>query len=407
MNRVEGIVSRIIDQVRRGGDTSLVRLTLKYDGVRLGRGKIRVGKQEVKQSTRLAGSRFDRLVRSTARNIKLYHRKQMPRSKTFKNSHGASVGWLYRPVDRAGVYIPGGTAPLVSTALMTIVPARVAGVGEIVVCTPPGKDGEINPYILAACNLLGADTICRVGGAQAIAAMAFGTKSVPKVDTIVGPGNIYVTEAKRQLYGRVGIDMTAGPSEVVIIADGSADPAIIAVDLLSQAEHDIRSRAVLLATSKRLIDEVRGEMQRQLKKLPRRPLVLKAIRRGLELIRCRSLSEAVVMANRIAPEHLEIMTGNPEGLVQSIRNAGAIFVGTFSATALGDYVAGPSHVLPTGGTARYFSALSVNTFLKQMSYIKYDLPSIGKAAAAAERLAELEGLEAHAEAVRMRKRKSK
>jgi histidinol dehydrogenase len=296
-------------------------------------------------------------------------------------------------------------APLVSTALMTIVPARVAGVREIIVCTPPGRDGRIDVFLLAACRLLGADRVFRVGGAQAIAAMAFGTESVPRVDLIVGPGNRYVTEAKRQLYGKVGIDMTAGPSEVAIIADGGADPALVAADMLSQAEHDVSSVAALFTDSSDLIRGVRKELRKQLRELPSGSIAFRTVRSGVRFVRCRSLTEAAECANRMAPEHLEIIMEKPQRIIPLIRNAGAVFVGPDTPTALGDYVAGPSHVLPTGGTARFFSVLSVDAFLKRVSCLRYDRASIMRAGPAAQRLAVLEGLEAHAKSVGMRMKK--
>lgn len=404
MDKLEKTVAEIIGSVKAGGNATLLRLTAKYDGVRLDRGRIRVPKVEIDRAVTRGGARFKKILKDAAGNVELYHRRQMPRRELFRNRHGASVGWFYRPIERVGIYVPGGTAPLVSTALMTIIPARVAGVGSIVVCTPPGRGGEVNPFILAACRLLGADTVCRVGGAQAIAAMAFGTRSVPKVDLIAGPGNVYVTEAKRQLYGRVGIDMTAGPSEVAIIADAGAPAGYIAADLLSQAEHDPKSRALLLSTSSRLIEKVRSEINHRLATPPVKRPAGAGIRRRLKFVKCRSISDAVARANRIAPEHLEIFTAKPREPVVSVVNAGAVFIGPYSATAIGDYTAGPSHVLPTAGTSRFFSVLSVDTFLKRISYIEYDRASLKRAAAAAEGLAELEGLEAHAESIRVRRK---
>jgi len=395
MIAVEKIVSRIIEQVRLQGDRALVSLSMKYDRVRLPRGGIRVPPSEIASAVQCAGIDFARLIRSVARNIAAYHRAQLPRDRAFKNMHGARVGWRYVPVERVGVYLPAGKAPLVSTALMTIVPAKVAGVRDITVASPPQRDGGINPFVLAACHLLGADRIVRVGGAQAIAAMALGTKSIPRVDLIVGPGNVYVTEAKRQLYGRVGIDMTAGPSEVAIVADGSAPPDLVAADLLSQAEHDRLSVAILFTTSARLIRRVQEEIRKQSQRSNESVS-------GVRYVRCRNIGEATELINRMAPEHLQIMTVNPGAIAARVRNAGAIFAGPFSATAFGDYVAGPSHVLPTGGTARFFSALSVETFLKRISCIRYNKNSAAKAIPLAERLAQIEGLRAHARALRLR-----
>lgn len=395
-------VAGIIAQVRRGGDRALLRLTRRYDRARVGRDALIVKRGEIAAARRMTGPGFARLVQRVARNIAAYHRRQIPRPEMFRNVHGAQVGWIWAPVDRVGVYIPAGTAPLVSTALMTIVPARVAGVGKIVVATPPRRDGSVDPHLLAACDELGADLIVRAGGAQAVAALAFGTRRIPRVDLIVGPGNIYVTEAKRQLYGEVGIDMTAGPSEVAIIADRNADASFIAADLLSQAEHDPLSAAVLFTPSAALAARVRKEVRAQAKALPRVAALLAKGGAGIRIVRCRNLADAVVRANRMAPEHLEIVTAKPRKVLSSVRHAGAVFLGPHSPTALGDYVAGPSHVLPTGRAARFAQVLSVETFLRRISCVRYDRTSVRKAAPAAERLAEIEGLSAHRRALRMR-----
>lgn len=399
---VESAVAGIIAQVRRGGDRALVRLARRYDRARIGPGSIVVKRKEIAAARRRTGPGFARLVQRVARNIAAYHRRQMPRPEMFRNIHGAQVGWIYAPVDRVGVYIPAGSAPLVSTGLMTIVPARVAGVREIVVATPPRRDGSVDPHLLAACRELGADLVVRAGGAQAIAALAFGTRSVPRVDLIVGPGNVYVTEAKRQLYGKVGIDMTAGPSEVAVIADGRADAKFIAADLLSQAEHDPLSTAVLLTPSARLAAQVRKQLRVQARALPRIASLPGGRATGIRIKKCRSIADAVARSNLMAPEHLEIVTADPRKVLQKVRHAGAVFLGPHTPTALGDYVAGPSHVLPTGRTARFAQVLSVDTFLRRISCVRYDRRSVRRAAAAAERLAEIEGLEAHRRAVRMR-----
>lgn len=403
MSTLEKKVAKIIEGVKRDGDRALLRFTRDFDRVRIDRGAIRVTGGEIRAAIKETKADFTALIKEIAGNIASYHRKQKATARFFRNIHGAEVGWLYLPVERVGVYLPAGTAPLVSTALMTIVPARVAGVREIVVATPPGKNGKINPFLLAACRELGADCIVRVGGAQAIAAMAFGTRSVPRVDLIVGPGNMYVTEAKRQLYGKVGIDMAAGPSEVAIIADHNADPAFIAADLLAQAEHDTLSAAVLFTTSARLIREVRKEIKNQLRSLGRKEILSGTLQRGLRLVKCRNLGDATAKVNRMAPEHLEIVVDDPGEILSAICNAGAIFIGAYSPTALGDYVAGPSHVLPTGGTARHSSVLSVDTFLKRVSVVEYGRTSLKIASPAAERLAMLEGLGAHARSIRIRR----
>lgn len=405
MSTLEKKVAKIIDEVQRDGDSALVRFTRAFDCVRIKKGAIRVTKDEIRAALKETGSDFLNLVRGVAENIASYHRKQKASPRLFKNIHGAEVGWLYVPVGRVGVYLPGGTAPLVSTALMTIVPARVAGVREIVVATPPGKDGKINPFVLAACHELGADCVVRVGGAQAIAGLAFGTRSVPRVDLIVGPGNAYVTEAKRQLYGKVGIDMAAGPSEVAIVADDTADPSFIAADLLAQAEHDRLSTAVLFTPSTQIMREVRRELKSQLRSLARREILSGTLRKGVRLVKCRDLDDAIERVNRMAPEHLELMVSDHGELLPAIRNAGAIFIGAYSPTALGDYVAGPSHVLPTGGTARHSSVLSVDTFLKRVSMVKYGRTPLKVASHSAERLAMLEGLDAHARSIRIRREK--
>jgi len=402
MSAFEKKVARIIEHVRQKGDRALIRFTRDYDHVRIREGAIRVTKDEIRDALEETGADFARFVRRIARNIASYHRKQRPAARFFKNIHGAKVGWFYLPVERVGVYLPAGTAPLVSTALMTLVPAKVAGVREIVVATPPGKNGRVNPFLLAACHELGARCIVRIGGAQAIAAMAFGTRSVPRVDMIVGPGNRYVTEAKRQLYGKVGIDMAAGPSEVAIIADRSADPSFIAADLLAQAEHDPLSAAVLFTPSVQLLRRVRREIKNQVRSLGRKEILSKITARGLRLVRCRSLRDAVAQVNQMAPEHLQIIVGDPGEVLMGIRHAGAVFVGACSPAVLGDYVAGPSHVLPTGGTARYSSVLSLDTFLKRVSVVRYGRSSLKKASRAAERLAMLEGLGAHARSIRIR-----
>ncbi len=401
MGALEKKVARIIEQVGRDGDRAILRLTKRFDRASIALSRIRVSEAEMQKALRETGRGFARFIGSVARNIAAYHRRQLPRKKVFTNSHGATVGWFYIPVDRVGVYLPGGTAPLISTALATIVPAKIAGVDQIVAATPPDKNGEINPFILATCHLLGADVVIRAGGAQAIAAMALGTQRVPKVDVIVGPGNRYVTEAKRQLYGKVGIDMTAGPSEVAIVADLTVDPSFIAADLLAQAEH-ANGIAVLFSPSGRLIADVRKEFLKQLMLLNKREILPPTTRKAVRFVKCRNLEDAVWRVNRMAPEHLEILTAEPDKLLPLVRNAGAVFAGRFTATALGDYVAGPSHVLPTGGTSRFFSVLAVDNFFRRVSYTRYSAAAARKACKAVERLATLEGLGAHARSVRIR-----
>jgi histidinol dehydrogenase len=328
------------------------------------------------------------------RNVKRYQ-KDLLLKDWIKLYGKVRLGSLVRPLERVGVYIPGGTAPLVSTVIMTVVPAKVAGVKEIIVTTPPNREGIVNPYILAACEQTGVDRVYKVGGAQAIAALAYGTETIPKVDKIVGPGNIFVASAKRQVYGFVGIDMVAGPSEVLIIADDSADPKFVAADLLAQAEHDILARTFLVTPSSALAKNVQREIDFQIKRLSRNSTAKKSMRHQGFVVLVKHLDEAVEIANQIAPEHAELICRKPLTLVKKIQSAGAIFVGNSTPEPVGDYVAGPSHVLPTGGTARFFSPLSSREFLKSISYLQYDRKSLLKELPVIQKIANIEGLDAH------------
>lgn len=394
---------KILSDVRRGGDKAVERYTRKFDGVTL-KGRLFVSASEINSAMRRLGRGEVKLLESAARRIEDYHRRSLQRSWTYRDSYGSILGVKVTPVERAGIYVPGGKAAYPSTVLMNAVPAKVAGVAEVIMATPPSppsKDG-INPYVLAAARVAGVTRILRAGGAQAVGALAYGTESVPKVDKITGPGNIYVATAKRLVFGTVDIDMIAGPSEILIINDGGGDPAWIAADLLSQAEHDELASSILVTTSLRMADAVRAEVRRQLKGLKRREIAAASMRRYGAVIVAGTLKEAAEISNSIAPEHLELFVDKPFALLKRIRNAGAVFLGRNTPEAVGDYIAGPNHTLPTGGTARFSSPLSVEDFMKRSSVIGFSrrgIEALGKSAAT---LANLEGLNAHAKSVEER-----
>lgn len=400
----EGILRRtrrIVEEVRRGGDEALLRLTLRYDGVRLRREELRVGRGEISAAYRKVDRETLRSLREAARAVERYHRRQLPRPWFATLSPGVRAGQLVLPLDCVGVYVPGGLAPYPSTALHTLIPARVAGVKRRVVCTPPGPDGEVNPLTLVAVDLAGGGEVYRVGGAQAVAAMALGTETVPRVDKIVGPGNLYVTAAKLLLSGEVGIDFAAGPTELAVVADGSADPSLLAWDLLAQAEHDPHARVWLLTPSEELAREVEREVERALEGLPRRGLAGEALRGG-KVVLTGNLEEAVRLANLLAPEHLQLAVRNPGRWLGRVRCAGTILLGQDTPPAAGDFAVGPSHVLPTLGAARWRAGLSVQDFLRCPSVQELDRRGLRRLAPVVERLAEAEGLQAHAESVRRR-----
>lgn len=384
-------VGKIVGEVRRRGDAALREFTLAFDGVRLR--SFAVSEEELRSARKAVTPELREAFRRSEKNITDFCRPT--RDKSWRRGRGDGLEWGEKvaPVERAGLYVPGGTAPLLSTVFMTAVPARLAGVGRIVIVTPPGQDGSVNPFLLAAADFLGIGEIYKVGGAQAIAALAFGTRTIPKVDMIAGPGNIYVTLAKKEVFGAVGIDSLAGPSEVAILADGKANPLYVAADLLAQAEHGPGGAAILITASKQLSATVADNIDK---------LTGGRTREGIFLVRVRSLAEGIKLVNRIAPEHLEIMTGNPEAALAKIRNAGAIFIGEMSPVAAGDYIAGPSHVLPTGGAARFSSPLSVNDFLKKSSLLRYNRRALKNDLNALETLAELEGLDNHLLSARVR-----
>ncbi len=403
--RVEADVRRIIEAVRRRGDRALLAFTRRFDGVSLRRGELRVPDGALARAYRKQPPSVRRDLALAARRIRAFHARQRERSWSFRDATGARLGQRIEPLARVGVYIPGGRAVYPSTVLMTVVTARVAGVREVIAVTPAQKGGDHpldNPLILAACHVAGVDRLYRLGGAQAIAALAFGTETVPRVDKIVGPGNIYVATAKRLCYGHVAIDAIAGPSEVVIVADRSADPELVAADMLAQAEHDPLAAAVCLTTDRRLAARVAAALAAQLATLPRRAIAERALAAFGAIVVTRSVAEAVEIANRLAPEHLELAVRDPGPVAAGVRHAGAVFLGQDAPEALGDYLAGPNHVLPTGGTARFASPLGVYDFVKRTSVIGAGPRTLATLGPPVVRLARLEGLDAHGRAVERR-----
>ena len=397
---VEEVVDAIIADVRARGDAALRDYALRFDGARLE--ELEVSAQEMDQALADADPYFLDTLRMAAANIEAFHRRQLRDSFVMTEQDGVILGQKYTPVERAGVYVPGGTAAYPSTVLMDVIPARVAGVPEIVMTTPAGRDGRVDPAILAAASVAGVTRIFKAGGAQAVAALAYGTESVPVVDKIVGPGNIYVATAKRKVYGKVGIDMIAGPSEILVLADGGCNPAWVAADLLSQAEHDRLASPVLVTDSEALALAVQAEVEAQLDALPRRDIARASVETGGKIILCGSLDQAVDVCNIIAPEHLELCVEDPFALLGRIKNAGSIFLGRNVPEALGDYFAGPNHTLPTSGTARFSSPLGVDDFVKRSSFIYYTREALGRVKDRIAGFAEAEGLHAHARSVTIR-----
>lgn len=399
---VAGDVGKILNTVKKGGDKALIEYTRIFDGVSLEASMLKVTQDEIDAAYESIDKKLLAIFRKAKENIENFHRKQKGNSWFDAEGDGILLGQLYRAMDTVGVYVPGGTAAYPSSVLMNAIPARVAGVRRIVMATPPGRDNRINPAILVAAREAGVDEIFRVGGAQAIAAMAFGTETVPKVDKIVGPGNIYVATAKRLVYGYCDIDMIAGPSEITVVADNTANPAYVAADLMSQAEHDVLASAILVTTSEKLALEVDREMERQASYLERRDILNASIENYGAAVIVDNLEEAMEVVNRIAPEHLELCVEEPLSLLGLVRNAGAVFLGHYAPEPLGDYFAGPNHVLPTGGTARFFSPLSVDDFIKKSSVIYYTMEALDRVKDDITAFAEAEGLSAHANAIRVR-----
>ena len=398
-------VSRILADVRRRGDQALVAYSRRFDAPGFTQRDLRVGPVEFRQAAATADRGFTRALNRAATQIEAFHRRQVRSSFISLDREGTMLGQLVRPVERVGVYVPGGQGgktPLVSSVLMGAIPARVAGVAQVVMVTPPTADGRVNPHLLVAARKAGVDEVYKVGSAWAVAALAYGTETIPRVDVIVGPGNLYVTLAKKIVAGTVGIDIIAGPSEILIIADESADPEFIAADLLSQAEHDVMASAVLVTTRRELAQAVKAALGRQLAQLARAEIARESIRRFGAAIVVRDVAAAIELANRMAPEHLELQLRDPFAHLGAIRNAGAVFLGEYTPEPVGDYVAGPNHVLPTAGTARFASALSVDNFIKRTSLIHYSADALRREAADILRLAEVEGLGAHANSIRVR-----
>ncbi len=393
-------VKEIVAAVRDGGDRALFAYSEKFDGSVLDADTVAVSEEEIEAAYAALDPALLASMKKAAENVLSYHRRS-PLKEDIRTENGRTTGYTVRPVERAGIYVPGGTAPLFSSVLMGVLPAKAAGVPHIYVATP-AKAGKIAPAIIAAAHLCGAEKIFKTGGAQAIAAFAYGTESIPKVDVIAGPGNIYVTLAKKEVYGKVGIDMLAGPSEILIIADKEQNPVHVAADVLSQAEHDRRARALLLTDDREFAEKVQAETERQLALLPRAEIASFAVENAGGIILVKDMKEACALANEIAPEHLELAVKDPEALLPEIRNAGAVFMGGFTPEPVGDYFAGPDHTLPTGGTARFFEVLNQDIFLRKMSVIRYTEKAVREDAEDIVRLAEAEGLFAHANAVRLR-----
>ncbi|MHC1764306.1 MAG: histidinol dehydrogenase [Verrucomicrobiia bacterium] len=401
--KIEARTRAIIEAVRDRGDDAVLEFAERFDGRRYEAGQLAVTKAELMTASLQASPSLRAAVSAARKNIEAFARRSVRKNWSARNAQGAKVGEKFDPFDRVGVYVPGGTAPLVSTALMTILLARVAGCREIVACTPAGKDGQINSALLFAVNTAGATEIYRIGGAQAIAALAFGTATIPRVRKIYGPGNAYVVAAKRLLCGHVGIDLLPGPSEVLILADDTPDPRFVAADLLAQAEHGSgHERVWLVTTSGQLLRAVEKEIAMQLPKLARRDLIERALANDGWLIQVRSLEDGVKLANALAPEHCEVLTRNAAKVSTGITNAGALFLGPYSPTVLGDYVAGPSHVLPTGGAGASFAGLTVDQFQRRTSVVEYDRSALRKAEPFVREFAQVEGLGAHGRSAAVR-----
>lgn len=398
--KVTESVTEIIEAVRLEGDAALDRYTKLFDGSVPE--KLEVTKEEMEEAVNSVAPEFLTAVKNAAERIKDFHARQKQQSWLTTKENGVILGQRIRGLKRVGLYVPGGTAAYPSSVLMNAIPAKIAGVEELIMVTPPMKDGGANPHILAAAYVAGVDRVFLAGGAQAVAALAYGTQRVPKVDKIVGPGNIYVATAKKLLYGVVDIDMIAGPSEILIVADDSAKPEFLAADLMSQAEHDVLASAILLTNSEKIASETVEALKRQVEDMPRKDIIKKSLKDYGAIIVCQNLSEAVDFANELAPEHLEMCVENPMEYIGRMDNAGSVFLGNYSPEPLGDYYAGPNHVLPTGGTARFFSPLSVDSFVKKSSFIYYTESALSQDKDDVITLAEAEGLGAHANSIKVR-----
>ncbi|MCD7867365.1 MAG: histidinol dehydrogenase [Clostridiales bacterium] len=400
--KYEAAVNEILARVKKEGDTALFAYTREFDGAEITPETIRVTKEEIEEAYTLVEPELVGVIRSALVNIQAYHEKQRQNSWFTTTEKGTLLGQKVTPLNRVGVYVPGGKAAYPSSVLMNIVPARVAGVSHLVMTTPPGKDGKVNPATLVAANEAGVDEIYKAGGAQAIGALAYGTKSVPKVDKIVGPGNVFVALAKKAVYGYVSIDSIAGPSEILVLADETANPRYVAADLLSQAEHDEMASAILITTSRELAQKVEAEVEKFTEVLSRRDIIQKSLDQFGYILLAEDMDQAIEAANEIASEHMEIVTKNPFEVMTKVRNAGAIFIGEYSSEPLGDYFAGPNHVLPTNGTAKFFSALSVDDFVKKSSIVYYSREALQEIHKDIIQFATSERLTAHANSIAVR-----
>lgn len=398
----EAVVSEIIANVRKNKDEAVFAYTKKFDKCEINAANIRVTQEEIEEAYTKVDAKLVEVMKKSAENIRAFHAKQLRNSWIDTKEDGSMLGQLITPIGVSGVYVPGGKAAYPSSVLMNVIPAKVAGVGRIVMTTPPGADGKVYAGTLVAAHIAGVDEIYKAGGAQAIAAMAFGTQSIPKVDKITGPGNIFVALAKKACFGYVSIDSIAGPSEILVIADETANPRYVAADLLSQAEHDEMASAILITTSEALAAEVDIQVEQFVKELSRKEIIRKSLDNYGYILIADSMQEAVDAANEIASEHLEILTANPYEIMTKIKNAGAIFLGEYSSEPLGDYFAGPNHIIPTNGTAKFFSPLNVDDFMKKSSIISYSKEALGAIHKDIELFAESEGLTAHANSIKVR-----
>lgn len=398
--KVDAIVADILENVRNNGDKAVAEYTLKFDGSIPE--QVEITKEQMKELTKQCDAYFLEALERAAKNIHEFHSRQKQQSWLDTKDNGVILGQRVRGLAKVGIYVPGGTAAYPSSVLMNAIPAKIAGVQEIVMVTPPGKDGKPNPDIMAAALAAGVDRVFLVGGAQAVAALAYGTETMPKVDKIVGPGNIFVATAKKHLYGTVDIDMIAGPSEILIVADETANPKYLAADLMSQAEHDVLASAILLTTSSKIAEETIAQIYEQVEHLERKDIINKSLDDFGAVIVCDTMDEAIEFANDLAPEHLEVCVANPLEYIGRLDNAGSLFLGNYSPEPLGDYYAGPNHVLPTSGTARFFSPLSVDSFIKKSSFIYYTQDALKAAKDDIVALAEAEGLTAHANSIKVR-----
>ncbi len=402
MSNIENTVKNIVENVRNKGDKALLGYIKKFDNAVLNKNELRVSEEEINNSVKEVDKEFLKILREARRNITKYHRRGVAKGFIYEDGNGVKLGKIVRPIESLGIYIPGGKAVYPSSVLMNVIPAKIAGVKNIYVASPPDTKKKINKHILSACHLLNIREIFKMGGAQAIAAFAYGTETIPRVDKIIGPGNVYVSFAKKIVYGDVDIDVIAGPSEVVVIADDGSNPDYIASELLAQAEHDENARAICLTISKNVAYRINEKIKTQMKILKRKEIIRKSLKNNGAIIISDNLNVCADLINRIAPEHLQVSIKNPNKILGYIKNAGAIFLGKYSPVAVGDYYAGPNHTLPTGGSARFSSPLSVNDFLKESSIVYYSRKRLKKVSKSISRFALLEGLDAHANSVNIR-----